>query len=277
MVQNINARVIEDFGLEWKKFDQSRLPKADQRKIFDAYFSIFPWSRVSQNSVGFDLGCGSGRWAETVSLRTGGVLHCIDASPIAIEIAKKNLSERRNCQFHVATINEIPLDNESADFGYSIGVLHHLSDTARGIRCCVQKLKRGAPLLLYLYYAFENKPVWYRWVWKLSELGRFFISRMPFLMKYFFSQLIALFVYFPLARLSYGLERLGANVDSIPLAYYRNKSFYVIRTDALDRFGTKIERRFTKDQILRMMKESGLENISFGNLPPYWTVLGYKV
>ena len=29
----------------------------------------------------------------------------------------------------------------------------------------------------------------------------------------------------------------------------KNKTFYFMRTDALDRFGTKLEKRFTKEEI----------------------------
>ena len=50
-----------------------------------------------------------------------------------------------------------------------------------------------------------------------------------------------------------------------------------MRTDALDRFGTKLEHRFTKKEILSMMEISGLENISFDeNHAPYWCAVGYK-
>ena len=49
-----------------------------------------------------------------------------------------------------------------------------------------------------------------------------------------------------------------------------------MRTDALDRFGTRLEKRFTKNQISKMMEEAGLENILFSDLKPYWHVVGYK-
>ena len=46
--------------------------------------------------------------------------------------------------------------------------------------------------------------------------------------------------------------------------------------DALDRFGTRLEKRFTKAQIERMMAEAGLERIAFGDGEPFWCALGYK-
>jgi len=49
-----------------------------------------------------------------------------------------------------------------------------------------------------------------------------------------------------------------------------------MRTDALDRFGTRLEHRYTKKQIKQMMEDSGLENISFSSNMPYWCSLGFK-
>ena len=48
-------------------------------------------------------------------------------------------------------------------------------------------------------------------------------------------------------------------------------------TDALDRFGTKLEKRYTKEEIIIMMKESNLEKISFSDREPFWVALGYKI
>lgn len=272
---NVDKNTVTGFGDEWSRFDQSCLTDQDQKSMFDGYFSIFPWDKLSENSTGFDIGCGSGRWAKLVAPRVG-QLHCIDASKDALEVAKNNLEGVDNCQFHLASVDDIPLPDESADFGYSLGVLHHIPDTAGGIKACVAKLKKGAPFLIYLYYAFDNKPVWYRFLWKLSEIGRFFISRMPYFLRYFTSQIIALLVYFPLARFARLLDKIGFCVDSFPLSYYRNRAFYVMRTDSLDRFGTRLEKRFTKGEILKMMEESGLGNIVFSNSKPNWCAMGYK-
>ena len=48
----------------------------------------------------------------------------------------------------------MPLPDGALDFGYSLGVLHHIPDTQSALRACVRKLKAGAPFLLYLpHYA----------------------------------------------------------------------------------------------------------------------------
>src|SRR5262245_17984551 len=101
--------------------------------------------------------------------------------------------------------------------------------------------------------------MWFRMIWRSSDLVRRGISRCPFWLRYVLSQIIAATVYFPLARFSLFLEHLGLRVDGIPPSWYRRRSFNTIRTDALDRFGTQLEKRFTTREILHMIKEAGLE------------------
>ena len=272
--KNTNLEVVKDFGNEWNSFDQSNLPSQEREQIFNQYFSIFPWELISEDSEGFDLGCGSGRWAKSMAPKVG-KLHCIDPSS-SIEVAKNNLSQFDNCFFYKEGVDSMSLSNDSMDFGYSLGVLHHIPNTQEGINECVNKLKPGAPFLLYLYYSFENKPFFYRTLWLLSNPVRRFISSLPYSLKYIITQIIASFIYWPLSKFSKLLDKLSVNTESIPLSEYKDKSFYTMRTDALDRFGTKIEHRFSLDEIKNMMISSGLERIEYRDSPPYWCVLGYK-
>jgi len=110
----------------------------------------------------------------------------------------------------------------------------------------------------------------------LSNPFRSFISRLPYSLRYIFTQIIAAFIYWPLAKLANLLVIFSVNPGLIPLAEYRNKSFYSMRTDAFDRFATRLENRFSLDEIKNMMIHSGLERIVYRDSPPYWCVLGYK-
>lgn len=271
---NVDLKTVEGFGDEWTRFDQSSLSEHEQMEIFERYFSIFPWHILSNKSEGFDLGCGSGRWAKLVAPRIGR-LHCIDPS-VALDVARRNLSKLSNCEFYRETVGEISLRDGSMDFGYSLGVLHHVPDTQAAIASCVKKLKSGAPFLIYLYYAFDNKPWWFRVIWRLSDFLRSFVSSLPHGLRYLTSQLLAFFVYLPLSKLSWLLEKLGLDVDNFPLSAYRYASFYTMRTDALDRFGTRLEQRFTREEIKEMMEQAGLEHIQFSDSVPYWCAVGYR-
>ncbi len=273
MTENLDKNVVEGFGDEWTRFDQSGLSASELEAMFENYFSIFPWDALPPNAVGFDLGCGSGRWARLVAPRVG-KLHLIDPSA-ALDVARRNLAAADNCEFHLAGVENIPLEDGSCDFGYSLGVLHHVPDTPAGIRACVEKLKPGAPFLVYLYYRFDNRPVWFRALWRVSDIFRRGISRLPHGARFAISQVIALLIYWPLARAAKIAERSGMNVERMPLSQYRDNSFYTMRTDALDRFGTRLEQRFTRAEIAAMMADAGLGDIIFSN-SSFWTAVGYK-
>lgn len=273
--RNIDPKTVAGFGEEWSTFDQSTLSPREQETIFHEYFAVFPWDRLPTNAVGFDLGCGSGRWAQLVARRVGS-LHCIDVSSAALDVARRNLAGEVNCVFHEASVDAIPLPDSSMDFGYSLGVLHHIPDPAAGIASCVAKLKSNALFLLYLYYAFDNRPWWFRQMWQVTDIFRKLICRLPKHARVGVTSAIAATVYYPLARTLLLLEKMGMKVDSLPLAAYRKLSFYTMRTDALDRFGTCLEFRFTKEQIRTMMESAGLERITFSSGPPYWCAVGYK-
>lgn len=270
----ISRQIIDGFGDEWTRFDQSQLSEKDAIQLFNKYFSIFPWASLPINAVGFDLGCGSGRWAKHVSPHVGR-LYCVDPSS-AIEVARKNLIHLDNCIVMNGSADSIPLQDGSMDFGYSLGVLHHIPDTNQALVNCVRKLKPGAPFLLYLYYNFENRPLWFRLVWRLSEVIRFVVSRLPFSMRYYISQLIAVLIYYPCSRMCRIAGWFGFNTNNFPLSAYQKVNFYVMRTDALDRFGTRLEHRYSKEEIQRMMENAGLERIGFSSSAPFWCAVGFN-
>jgi glycosyltransferase involved in cell wall biosynthesis len=273
--KNEDRETVDSFGDEWTRFDQSALSDEERNKIFSEYFAIFPWDELPPDAEGFDLGCGSGRWAMAVAAKVGR-LHCIDASPAAISVAKKNLAGVSNVSFNVSSVDDIPLAPGSQDFGYSLGVLHHVPDTVEALACCVKTLKRGAPFLLYLYYAFENRPRLYALIWKISDVFRRVICSFPPPLKSLSTEIAAFALYLPLARGSLLLERLGFDVRQIPLSYYRNHSLYTMRTDARDRFGTPIEKRFTRQQVAEMMESAGLTDVRFSESQPFWCAVGKR-
>ncbi|ARN79946.1 class I SAM-dependent methyltransferase [Methylocystis bryophila] len=272
---NADASVVEGFGDEWERFDQSEVPEEELRTLFSYYFHIFPWDELPPNAEGFDLGCGSGRWAQFVAPRVGR-LNLVDPSGKALSVARRKLARATNATFTQAIVSDPFLPLASQDFGYSLGVLHHVPDTLAGLRACVEKLKPGAPFLLYLYYRFDNRPLWFKLIWQASDALRLVVSNLPHPLRYVISQIIAGVAYWPLARLALVLEKLGISPASLPLSHYRDKSFYTMRTDALDRFGTRLEKRFTREEIAAMMTAAGLVDLRFSESEPYWCAVGRK-
>lgn len=274
---NVDVKTARGFGDEWSTFRQNEreLPPEEREYIFQGYFRIFPWDELPTGAVGVDVGCGSGRWSKMVAPRVGH-LHAMDVSSDALAVARENLAGENNVTFHRASVGEMPIPPQSMDFAFSLGVLHHVPDTQRAIRSVASVLKPGAPFLIYLYYAFDNRPWWFRLIWMLSNVIRVVVSRLPHALRYLVSQFFAFAVYWPLARFALLLERFGLNPDTVPLSWYRDRSFYVMRTDAYDRFCTRLEQRFTRAQIETMLTDAGFKEIRFSEGVPFWCAVGIK-
>lgn len=273
--KNIDQATVDGFGAEWAAFDQLDLAQVEYDALTEAYFHIFPFDTLPTNAEGFDLGCGSGRWAARVIDRVG-ILHCIDPSNQALDVARQRLGSHPKARFHIAAADTIPLADGSQDFGYSLGVLHHIPDTAKALGDCVRKLKPGAPFLVYLYYRFDTRPTWFRTLWRTSDIARRVIAHLPFPARKAVTTAIAATVYWPLARGAALAAKLSLNVSNLPLSAYRDLSFYTMRTDALDRFGTRLEQRFTRDEIAAMARSAGLTGTVFSEREPFWVMCGIK-
>jgi SAM-dependent methyltransferase len=274
---NLDAATVHGFGREWRAFtqDAGALSEADKAEMFQSYFGIFPWHLVGSESIGADIGCGSGRWATLVAPRVGRLLAC-DASAEALAVARRNLEGHANVDLQLASIDHLPVADGSLDFAYCLGVLHHLPDTQGALLAIARKLKPGAPLLVYVYYAFDNRPRWYRVAWQATDIARRLIARLPHKVQMALTTVIALLVYWPLARVAALLDRAGRLPRWWPLAYYRHRGFYVMRTDAFDRFCTRLEWRFTRAQIADMLQQAGFENIVFSPHEPFWCAVASR-
>tara|TARA_B100000989_G_C19523364_1_gene465459 strand:+ start:281 stop:1108 length:828 start_codon:yes stop_codon:yes gene_type:complete len=271
---NLDKKTVKSFSDQWTRYDQSGMDDKEARKIFKNYFSIFPWSKLPKSPEGFDMGCGTGRWAKFVAPKVG-KLHCIDPSD-SVKVAKKKLKKFKNIKYHQKSLDSSGLKKNSQDFGYLLGVLHYVPDAKAAIVSCTNLLKPGAPILFYIYYSLDNRPFWFKWIWIFSNLIRLIISKLPKFLNFLVCDLISIFIYYPFARFALMMEKIGFQFQNFPLHFYRRLSFYVMRTDSRDRFGTPIEKRYSKNQINQMMKDAGLEKIVFKNSVPFWTVVGFK-
>ncbi len=266
---NIDVETVEGFGQEWSAFTQESLSASERAELFGEYFCLLDWSKKPAKAL--DMGCGSGRWDVLVAPLVGELV-AADASREALDVARHNV-RAPNVSFIEATPESLPYPDGYFDFIFSLGVLHHVPDTRGAISSLAMKLRPGGTLLLYLYYAFDNRPGWFRALWKIADWGRRWISSLSFTWRRVLSEIIAVCIYWPLARTAKYLPV----PDSWPLKIYAKRSFYSMRTDALDRFGTKLEKRFHRSQIIEMLEFAGFTEIRFSDSAPYWVCKATKI
>lgn len=272
--RNFDQKVLKSFGQEWAKFPfNDSLNDEYLDRIFEGYTSTIDLNSFGiQNSVAADFGAGSGRWTSRFapSFR---LIYAVEPSLDAFKILEAKFQSNEKVVPLNETIGNCSIEAESLDLAISLGVLHHLPDTNLAIREISKKLCSGGTFLCYLYYKLEDQPWHLRQIFRLVDVARKIVSQMPFKLKYFSTSIIAISVYFPLARFAKLLDNLGFNATLIPLHSYSKMPFIVMRNDALDRFGTSLEKRFNKKDIMTMLQKSDfdLSTLTFSDFSPFWT------
>jgi SAM-dependent methyltransferase len=249
------------FGEQWQRFDRI-LPEHERE--FRLYFDLFEGSELDGIRV-CDVGCGIGRWSFFLAPRCREVV-LVDFSE-AIYVARRNLRGSDNCLFFQADLRSLPFRDDFADLLFSLGVLHHLPT---GALEAVRGLARFAPrLLVYLYYALDNRPWHFRVIFAGADRVRRILSRVRSpRAREITSWMLTVGVYLPFVTLGRVVAPVGLG-RFVPLyEYYREMSAGRIRQDAYDRFFTPIEQRFTRGEIRGL--EDTFSRVRISERPPYW-------
>jgi SAM-dependent methyltransferase len=272
--ENLDQNVINSFGREWSAFQYAEtFNDAALDAQFLEYCSPIDLSAFnSESSIAADFGAGSGRWTSRL-LPHFSIVYALEPSDGAIKVLEKKFADEPRVVILHESVGVNSILPESIDLAMSLGVLHHIPDTGLAIRDVASKIKSGGFLLCYLYYKLENKPLSYRIFFWISNTLRFVISRLPYVIRRLLAGTLAVAVYLPFSRISKLLRSKGKDVSNFPLHHYANMPFIMLHNDALDRFGTRLEQRFSRREIVEMLEAAGfdLSTLKFSNVEPFWT------
>jgi SAM-dependent methyltransferase len=270
---NADARTVKSFGEEWIRF--SSFTEDETRRAGDQYFDIVTPEMANASTIALDIGCGTGRWSKYLSKRVK-FIEAVDPGD-AVLAAVPYIGSCHNIRVTQAGYGSLPFDKASFDFVFSLGVVHHLPDTEAAIREAASMLKRGGWLLLYVYYNLDNRGGLYQLLFGAADRCRRIISTLPGRLKFLVCDAIAIAAYGPLVLLARFARLFSeAAAKRIPLSYYVDKPWKVIRNDSLDRFGTPLEKRFSRAEIREMLIGAGMADIQFSEQEPYWHVVARK-
>ena len=272
--ENLDQGVIDSFGHEWAAFDYNETEDSQALDTqFLAYCKPLDLDQFDPtNAVAADFGAGSGRWCSRLAPYFS-LVYALEPSDGASKVLNKKFTDDANFKVLQETVGANSIPDASLDLAMSLGVLHHIPDTSLAIKAVSRAIKPGGYFLCYLYYNLENKPVHYRMLFKAVDLARRTISKLPQGLKRLTATIIAIVVYWPLARISKLLTKIGKNTSNFPLHHYADMPFVMLANDALDRFGTTLEQRFSKDEITEMLRTADFDTstLKFSDSEPFWT------
>ena len=256
--------VRRSFSEEWQSYG-TLLP--EHKSEFAAYFDLLDVSSL-RDSVVVDLGCGSGRWSAMLAPFCKAIV-LVDFSD-AIFVAQSNLSQADNAIFFRGDVTDLPFLDDSVDFLFSLGVLHHLEEPCLPI---ARKLMRLGPRgLFYLYYALDNRPAYYRILLSGVTAVRRSLARVKSESKRRkISRTLAWGVYRPMVAAGHLARKVGVSAPVPLFESYRGKSVDRIEQDAYDRFFTSIEQRVSRVEVRNAFPREW--RVEFSESEPFWHFL----
>ncbi len=167
-----NKKTAERFGHEWDTFDfihTERYTKQFLDWIVPVQQEFF------KGKIILDAGCGKGRHCVVSSTFQAEEIIGVDLASGSVNSAFRNTKEFQNVHIIQADLYNLPFKDETFDYIYSVGVLHHTPDPKRTFTCLVQKLKRGTVISAWVYGREGN---WWI-VHLLNPIRTYITSKLP--------------------------------------------------------------------------------------------------
>jgi len=246
------GRTRASFGYEWTHFNDWK-PSSE---TFGDYFSNFDLEWLRGRTV-LDAGCGMGRHARQIAPFADTVV-AVDFSN-AINEAARNVADQANVQCVQGDLTHLPVADNTFDFVFSMGVLHHIADTSGTLWGLVRALKPGGRLRLYLYWkrtGFAGALLW------VVALARKVTVRLPFPLLRLLCWLLSVGLMAGVVLPYRLLLTLGVDVkDTWPLSVYTKYPFNVLYNDQFDRFSAPIEKRYSEAEVAALLESAGLREV----------------
>jgi len=259
------------FGFQWTSFSEM---SCDFKENFLNYISpvttdFFP------GKLGLDAGCGFGRHIYNAAL-FGARMVGMDFSR-AIESTRKNTLGLKNVYLVQGDIYKPPFDEESFDFVYSIGVLHHLPDPERGFQSILRLVKKDGSIFIWVYSKKR------RLTNLLLEGLRAVTHRLPKriikFMSFFCGLIDWLFFMMPYRTLSKApLLKAVVNIITLQrIKVYSRYPFQVCVADWFDRLSAPVRFYYDESDLIGWAQRAKLRNVRVSPTGKYgWRLYGEK-
>ncbi len=136
---------LKSFGDQWNTYEVAH--DDEDRATFVAKTGM-PLEDMKGLRV-LDAGCGGGRYSKICG-EAGATVVGADHSR-AVDKATQLCSHLDNVRFLQADLKQLPLEKESFDFAFSIGVMHHDADTRKVFDAVAKLVKPGGRYSVWLY------------------------------------------------------------------------------------------------------------------------------
>ena len=105
-----------------------------------------------------DMGCGTGEYSLWYALKGAGKVTGIDLSDGSLFVARRRKEGHfENVEFIKKDILNLDFPDNTFDYSFSVGVLHHTGDPFRGFKNLVRVTKPGGIVVVSLYNSYSRR------------------------------------------------------------------------------------------------------------------------
>lgn len=263
----IQDKTINDFGTQWNIFDDIDTGYYGEEELFDDILKPFISREDMCGKRVAEIGSGSGRIVAMLAGAGASQVVAVEPSS-ALDVCVRNTEKIKDRVVYLKKRgDQIPSDLQ-LDYIVSIGVIHHIPTPLPTMKACLNALKPGGRMIiwiygkegneLYLLFAQTMRHITKRLPAPLLEAVTWVL--LPFLWLY-----VALCSFLPLPMAKY-MRRVLGKLDSRQL-----------RANIYDQLNPAYAKYYTKEEALDLMTQSGYEDIQIVHRHGYsWTVAGTK-
>ena len=235
---------LESFGDQWTKYEVAH--DEEDRKTFAAKTGVL--LKKLQGLRILDAGCGGGRYTKICG-ESGATVIGADHTR-AVDKARHLCSHLPNTHFLQADLKHLPLEKASFDFVFSIGVMHHDSDTKAVFDEVSKMVKPGGRYSVWLYRRNQ-------WWQELINTGlRSVTTKLP-------SQVLMPFCH--LGAILGGIPIVNRTLNKI-VNFSAHPNYENRVCDTHDWWAPKFQYHHTQDELIQWFRNAGFESIQI--LPP---------
>jgi len=234
--------------------------------------------RIVQGQRGIDLGCGNGYDIYAMAKLNPDVkFFGIDVSN-GVFAARRITKNLQNVFLMAASAEALPFKDQSFDFGYSYGVLHHLLNPDVGFSELTRVVRKSGGVFVYLYEDHKDNFIKFVALKGISFIRNYTTRLSPRLLNLLcllLSPLVIIVFTWP-SRILARFKFTKGFANRIPFNF--GKGLFSVKGDLFDRFGAPVEHRFNEQQIREIFRSYGYLKVSLTKMKDTagWIAWGYK-
>lgn len=255
---------VSSFGYQWRTWRKLQFESENKGKPMEGY-TLGMWEEITGKTGSLegmtigDFGCGPGRFLEVVRMKKGKAIG-IDEDETALAVAREHFRNDPGVSLMQGDILHPPLQSDSLDGAFSIGVLHHTKDPFQGFQEMVRTVRPGGWVAISVYkkggyYDFPTVRLW-RLFFRL--LNPMFGYALPFWYSYAVVRLLL-----PVARIPFIGKAVRALIPFVALP-----DFQWAVHDTFDSLTPFHQKAFTAAQVREWFEACGLVQIEQSSFAP---------